>query len=272
MTVYEIRDAATDEKKLLGYLFYYEKSKRFFAELLSSIDEWSAPFIFSGLVKKGIYSIDSEWTMKFVRQRIIPSDRQNLGSILKENRLFEYDEYRLLQISGGRCAQDELFLVKCNESDLAAEVCKRLEEKVRDVLPMGDKRVMVFFANGKARVIDIGKMYGEDRRFANVLLKPELFDNVMVSPGGNGIEWGEQRFISAGTLYNSGKRAPIDYNTLLAFVQKRVMDTTEAAALLNCTRQYIGQLSAKGKLRPIKSGSNNSLFLAADIEIESRSW
>lgn len=268
MSIFEIRDGAAKENKLLGYLFYYERSRRFYAELLSDLDEWSAPFIFAGFVKKGIFSIDSEWTMKFVRQRIIPADRQNLGAILKENKLREYDEYRLLQISEGRCAQDELFLVKCNKSDIVPEIQERLTLKVRDVLPMDELRVMVFFMDDNSRVVNIGKMYADDRRFANVFLNPELFQSVKVSPRGNGIEWGEERFVSAEALRNAGEKANISYTALLTFVEKRVIDTTETAGLLGSSRQYIGQLSSKGRLKPIKSGSNNSLFLKCDIERE----
>ena len=83
MIVFEIRNNA-ENRRLLGYLFYYDRSKRFFTELLSDTDEWSAPFIFAGHVKKGEYSIDSVWSKKFVNQRIIPPDRQNLGSILEQ--------------------------------------------------------------------------------------------------------------------------------------------------------------------------------------------
>ena len=266
MVTFEIRDGATNEKRLLGYLFYYERSRRFFAELLEKWDEWAAPFIFSGFVKRGIYSINSEWSMKFVRQRIIPADRQNLGAILRDNHLREYDEYRLLLLSEGRCAQDDLYLVKCTDKDMKPEIQKRFENKVRDVLPMNDKKVTVFFMNDTARIINIGDSYADNRRFANVLRDTELFHNVRVSPGGNGIEWGEERFISAESLLHSGKDADIAYTDMLTFVEKRVVDTTDTAGLLNCTRQYIGQLSSKGKLRPFKSGSNNSLFLKNEIE------
>ena len=92
MIVFEIHNKA-ENRRLLGYLFYYDRSKRFYTELLSDLDEWSAPFIFAGHVKRCEYSIDSVWSKKFVNQRIIPLDRQNLGSILKENGLKTYDEY-----------------------------------------------------------------------------------------------------------------------------------------------------------------------------------
>ena len=45
MIVFEIHDKA-EKNKMLGYLFFFERSRRFFAEVLSELDEWNAPFIF----------------------------------------------------------------------------------------------------------------------------------------------------------------------------------------------------------------------------------
>lgn len=266
MAIFEIKDNGDNEKKLLGYLFYYERSRRFFTELLSSLDEWDAPFIFEGFVKRGQYSIDSEWSMKFVRQRIIPSDRQNLGQILKDNKLPFYDEYKLVQLSEGRCAQDDLNLVRCSYANLADEIKKRFDKKVHDLIPMDNNRIMVFFNDQAARVINIGEMYKEDRRYTNVLKNQKIFRNARVSPGGHGVEWGEERFIPAETLYHAGRESAIRYDDLLAFVTNRLVDTTETAGLLNCSRQYINQLSAEEKLVPVKRGSNNNLFLKCDID------
>lgn len=266
MTVFEIRDSKERADKLLGYLFYYEKSHRFFAEILPEIDEWDAPFIFASFVKRGIYSINSEWSMRFVRQRIVPSDRQNLGAILKANNIKMYDEYKLLQLSEGRCAQDELYLVKCGDEDITIEIRERLDKKVKDVVPMNDHEVMVFFLNDYACTVDVEAIRKDNRLFSKVLSEPETFKNVRVSPGGNGIEWGEERFISAEELSLRGKSSELKYSDLLSFVSDRIVDTTETASILNCTRQYIGQLSSKGKLIPIKSGSNNNLYLKSDIE------
>ena len=156
MIVFEIRDKA-QKGRLLGYLFYYEKSKRFFSELLEDTDEWTCPFIFSGFVKKGNYSIDSIWSGKFVNQRIIPQDRQNLGSILRENGLKEYDEFKLLQLSEGRCAQDELYLVRIQDKDIIPEVQNRLDKKVLDVMALEDYKALVFFRDKKDFVIDVKK-------------------------------------------------------------------------------------------------------------------
>lgn len=256
------------DKYLVGYLFYYERSRRFFAELPEDVDEWKAPFLFSSFVKRNIRSIDSEWSMKFVQQRIIPPDRQNLGDILKANNLSEYDEYKLLQLSEGRCAQDELFLVKISADKLLPEIASRLNRKVRDILPMTDHRATVFFMDDTARIIALKELCASDRRFDHIFRNDDLFRNVRVSPGGNGIEWGEERFLSAERLYPAGSKSPLHYSDLLSYVKKRVIDTTETAELLNCSRQYINQLTKNEKLLPLKSGSNNNLFLKSDPEKE----
>ena len=267
MTVFEIRDKAR-ESSLLGYLFYYERSKRFFAELLSDTDEWTCPFIFADYVRKGIYSIDSVRSGKFAEQRIIPPDRQNLGTILKENGLKEYDEYKLLLLSEGRCAQDELYLMRISEKDIIPEISKRFEGKVLDVMPLGNLKVLVFFTDGRSAVVDVGRLCRDDRLFGNVRRNDEVFRNVRVSPGGNGIEWGEERFIPAEILRATGRESAISYADITGFIQTRLVDTSEAAEILNCSRQYIKQLSDKERLTPLREGANSNLYMRSEIERE----
>jgi hypothetical protein len=50
--------------------------------------------------------------MRWVRERIIPSSRQNIGHILKANHMKRYNEYDMLMLSGGRSCQDEFYLEK----------------------------------------------------------------------------------------------------------------------------------------------------------------
>lgn len=268
MTIFEIRDSSIDSGKLLGFLFYYERSRRFFAELLSEVNEWEAPFIFSGFVKKRQYSIDSEWSMRFVRQRIIPYERQNIGSILKANKLKEYDEYKLLLLSEGRCAQDELYLVKTKPDMLTGEIKERLAKKVSDVIPLPDFKALVFFKDKSVRRIDIEAITAGNRLFANVLKDNNIFSSVKVSPGGNGIEWDSDRFLPAELLHTVGTESQVTYEDMMSFVSSRVIDTTKAASMLGCSRQYINQLVKQGRLNPLLSESNNRLFLLSEIEAE----
>ncbi|MBR2823489.1 MAG: hypothetical protein IKE24_07385 [Clostridia bacterium] len=43
----------------------------------------------------------------WVQQLIVPQDRQNIGQVLKENGLGVYDEFQLLMLTMGRCAQED---------------------------------------------------------------------------------------------------------------------------------------------------------------------
>ena len=267
MIIFEIRDKA-QKGRLLGYLFYYEKSKRFFSELMEDTDEWTCPFILSGFVKKGKYSADSIWSGKFVNQRIIPPDRQNLGSILRDNGLKEYDEFKLLQLSEGRCAQDELYLVRIQDKDVVSEVQERFEKKVLDVMVMEDYRILVFFKDKKSIVLDVNKACGENRLFGNILRNEEVFRNVRVSPGGNGIEWGEERFISADDIREIGKESIISYDDIKGFIKDRLVDSAETAKILNCSRQYVKQLTDKKRLSPIREGANSNIYLKTTLESE----
>ena len=52
MKIYEILDAAN--KLSIGVLLYYEKKKEFVIELQSKVDEWTAPLLFTNLVKNPI--------------------------------------------------------------------------------------------------------------------------------------------------------------------------------------------------------------------------
>ena len=267
MITFEIRNKA-EKGRLLGYLLYYERSKRFYAEIFDGLDEWSAPFIFASCIKKGIYSIDSLWSGKFVAQRIVPPDRQNLGNILKENGIKAYDELKLLQLSEGRCAQDDLYLVRIREKEILPEIQERLHEKVLDVMALRDWKIQVFFRDGLCRVVDIRKLCGDNRLFGNVLRREEVFRSLRVSPGGNGIEWGEERFLSAEMLRKSGMNSDVSYEDMIGFVKTRLVDTAETAKLLNCSRQYVKQLGDQERLMPVREVGNSCIFMMGEIEAE----
>lgn len=268
--IFEIRDAAQplghNRGRLVGYLFYFERSRRFYAEVPCELDEWEAPAMFYGHVKRGIYSIDSKWSMKWVGQRIIPAERQNINEILKENGLKTYDEYKLLCLSEGRCAQDELYIVKIEPEQIITEVQERLQKKVADVLPLPGNRIAVFFKDGNARIIDAGKFLEKQDAFRRVLREAAIFDRVKVAPGGNGIEWDEDRSVMAETLYDAGEPIGIGFDDLVRYAGRRLVDTTEACTLLGVSRQYINQLVKQGRLHPVLSGEKSRVFSRAEIE------
>ncbi|MEE1300865.1 MAG: hypothetical protein UHI93_09995, partial [Acutalibacteraceae bacterium] len=91
MRIFAIRDGNADVPKDLAYLFYYEKDKTFYIELPEGADEWETPLLLSSFVKRGETTVNPYWSKLWVQQRIIPTDRQNIGQVLRDNGLELYD-------------------------------------------------------------------------------------------------------------------------------------------------------------------------------------
>ena len=264
MKIFEIHNDET--KWITGYLFYYEHSARFYTELPRRLDEWKVPAMFYSSVKRGEYSIGHKLSMKWVMQRIIPAERQNIASVLKENHLKEYDEYKLLRLSEGRCAQDDDYITETGVEMLPEEILLRLSKKIKDVIPLSRYRALIFFCDGKARNTDLKALVADDRLFAAVMSDEKLFMRIKLSPGGNGLEWDADRIIPAEQLYNSGTETALGYDDILNFVNLRLLDTSQLSRRLDVSRQYINQLVDKDKLTPVSILTNTQLFSSADIE------
>lgn len=96
--------------KTVAILNYEEKRKEFTIDIPENVTEKEAPFMLSLFLKKGIRHVDSQWSMKWVQSRIVPSSRQNIGEILRANGMDSYDEYKLLLKNKGRSCQDEFYI------------------------------------------------------------------------------------------------------------------------------------------------------------------
>ena len=226
--------------------------------------------LLSSFAKRGEKTMNAYWSKLWVQQRIVPTDRQNLGQILKANGLNEYDEFELLMLGNGRCAQDSCYLVPIEEKIIEVKFRQRYEEKVEDVIPLKGQNLLVFFRNGAVKKCDIRTMKEEDRTFKPILTEEKKFQMVSVQTGGYGVCWGENIFISDHELYLSGTEVPLSMEDFVSFVDCRVVSTSEAAKLLDCSRQNINDLVARGKLKPIKVEQKNKFFLKN--EILQRQW
>ena len=269
MRIFAIKN--DEDKKTLAYLLYYEKEKSFYIELPDGADPWETPLILSSFAKKNITTVNSYWSRMWVEQRIIPSDRQNLGQVLKENNLSEYDEFELLMLSNGRCAQDDLFLEELTESDMPEEILKRFDKKIEDIVPLQNFSLLVFFRNGVIKKCNINEFFDKNKALETFLsLNNEMFQFVQVQPGGYGIRWEENMSISDNELYDCGTEIPLTSADFREFVVHRVINSAEAAELLDCSRQNISDLIKRNKLHPIKSTEKNTLFLKS--EVMKRNW
>lgn len=75
------------------------------------------PAIPGELVKMGIRSIDDKWARRFVKERVVPPDRQNIGMIMRKVGMEYYSEFPLLVYCSGRCCMDDFYLEEIKEKD-----------------------------------------------------------------------------------------------------------------------------------------------------------
>lgn len=270
MRIFAIRDGNADGPKDLAYLFYYEKDKTFYIELPEGADEWETPLLLSSFVKRGETTVNPYWSKLWVQQRIIPTDRQNLGQVLRDNGLELYDEFDLLMLADGRCAQDEYYLTERKETELPAEIRERIAHRVEDVVPLPQYHLLVFFSGGAIQKVDALPLIGDVVPFAPLLRDPSLFETVQVQAGGYGVCWGTTLELSKNDLFESGTPIPLIADDFASFVSRRVITTAEACELLGCSRQNIDDLVRRDKLHPVKAGGRTKLFLRS--EVEQRRW
>lgn len=270
MKIFAIRDESTVNQIDLAYLLYYELEKRFYIELPENADPWETPLLLSSFLKKGDTSVNSYWSKIWVQQRIVPTDRQNLGQVLKDNNLTEYDEFGLLMLSMGRCAQDDYYLVPLEEKQLPRQIQNRFAKLIEDVIPLDNYELLVFFRDGTVKKCSMEERFVNTPAFGVLRKNREFFNAVNLQPGGHGVEWDVNLSVSAASLYRSGEKIPLSVSDFQSFVVHRVVNVAEAAEILGCSRQNIDYLTKTGKLHPIKSSGKSTLYLKS--EVMKRNW
>ncbi|MBS6764515.1 MAG: DUF2442 domain-containing protein [Clostridium sp.] len=270
MKVFAIKDEEDKQLKTLAYLIYYEREKKFYIELPENADPWEVPLLLDSFVRRGEFTVNAFWSKLWVQQRIVPQDRQNLGQILKTNGLETYNEYELLMLGEGRCAQDSYYLVPLCSKVLNEQFHMRYQIKIEDVVPLEGSKLLVFFRNGNVRKCNMKRLLSYNARFASIMKNDELFKKVCIQTGGYGVCWGEHLSVSDKKLYETGESIPLSINDFRSFVSSRTVNTTQASELLECTRQNIEDLVKRGKLHPVKVDAKSKLFLKS--EIQQRLW
>ena len=231
----------------LGYLLYFEYDSNFIIELPEDADEWKTPLLLSSYVKRKRYTIMPDDALLWVKERIVPSSRQNIASILKDNNLKEYDEYKLLMLNEGRCCQDNYYLENCDS--IPSFILQRQKLLIKDFLILENKAILLFFNNDESRICKIDTNY----------------ETVSISAGGYGLLIDENMFIDNRHIYNNSAVSNIKYADFINFVRNNVLDAAEAASLAKCTRQNIKDLKDKEKLNTVKESSKYSLFLRSEV-------
>ena len=261
MKTYEITDI--ERREAIGMLLYYEREKTFIAELKDDLDEWTAPLLFAGLVKKNIYTVPRDLTLAWVRERLIPPGRQNIDAILSRHHLREYDEMKMLELSEGKCSQDPLRIKKTDT--LPDYVLRRMKHNLTDVTVCDNGRLLCFFNDGSVRLFDLRANAGMNDDIAKILSNSELLLSGKVGTGGYFVTFNDSIDIPAALLYDHSAQLPLTMGDFLCFVRNNIRDTAETCRILGCTRQNLAYMQDKGQLNSVKSDVKGNLFLKGDV-------
>ena len=260
MKIFEIYDS--ENTLSIGVLLYYEREKTFIIELQDYLDEWTAPLLFTNLVKSGVYSVPRALSLAWVKERVIPSGRQNIGSILSNHKLKKYDEMKFLEISEGRCSQDNMYIRKLDAIPPFVE--ERMNRNLLDCTPLGSQNILCFFRDNTVKKLSLSELTafaGIDKVLANGL----LFNSCRLGTDGFYITFNNSIDIPAWALYEKGQLIPLEYGDFLFFVNNNIVDTSDSCALLECSRQNLAYMVSQNQLSPVKENVKGNLYLKKDV-------
>lgn len=266
MKSYAIYDKREEQYGIIGYLFYYKKSESFIIELCEELDEWSAPLLFQKFVHDHVYTIPRQISLLWVKERVIPSGRQNIGRILKNHKMTEYNEMSFLKLSGGRCSQDECYIREIAESELPENIQARMRKNVKECFPTKDQQLICLFKDGIVKKADLSRLVGEYPEITYVLKNADLLDGVRTGTGGYSILFQDCIEIPAVKLREIGQTLPLSSEDFEKFVSRNVVDASKTCEMLQCSRQNLSYLVKEEKLHPMIYGAKENLYLRGEIE------
>ena len=266
MKYFEIRSDLKGDDRLYGVIIYDEKLNQYITELPDDLEYKDAPLLLDTVIKKGQRTVGPFITKLWLKERLVPEDRQNIGLILKEAGLDYYDEHQLLVLSDGRCAQDDFYLKPIPAKYMPIDIMNRLQKRIEDFVILSGMRLLVFFHNGETKICDL-------RDFADIYdwiqylpINENYYYSMKPLISGYGVAWDEDRQISCEELYEAGKLQDIKYEDFKLFIEQRTISTTGVCASLDCSRQNVNDLVKRNKLHPVKNLESTKIFLKAEIE------
>lgn len=119
-----IRDGARRKMQPCAFM-RFSQEKGFEIELAPGISPDDVPAFFVPFVKDKQETISPELSLRWIRERIPPSGRQNLGEILNAHNLSEYSELELLRSGRGESSQDSFIVEEIDEESFNSRTLDR---------------------------------------------------------------------------------------------------------------------------------------------------
>ena len=91
-------------------LTYDEDLDQYAVHIPETVDCNELPAILSLLAKQGTRELNDKWARRFVKERVVPPDRQNIRTIMRQLHMKKYSEFPILEYTSGRCCMDDFYL------------------------------------------------------------------------------------------------------------------------------------------------------------------
>lgn len=224
MKIYEIKD----KKYSYAYLFTNDNYTDYYIEINELVDE--QVLFFSMFLSKNKLSINHDWAVRWVEERVIPSSRQNIYSILKDANMSSYNELLLFIKAHGKSSMDNTELKQIKEVDLPENIKNRRSNMIIDYI-FDNNLLFAFFRDNSC------KLYKINNNELNIIdTEPHL------SIFGNEIIFNSKVRYDYDYLLNNGEDIPLKYSTIMKFVNNSLVSNSEASNILNSSRQYLSKL------------------------------
>lgn len=265
MKIYAICNTLRDLNNPVGFLFHYEKQNDFIIELNENLTFKEAPILFQKFVKNSTYVLGKHDSYLWVKERIVPSDRQNIGAILNKAKLTKYDEMSLLKIGKGKSSQDDCYIINISKDLLPKYVLKRQQKNIEHCYYCGDNNIVCTLFDKSVLYLDLKKLCKVNQKVKFILNKDDILQNTYPDCGGYSINIDSIIDIPAIQIRKMSNLMPFTSDLLINFVNNNLVDTSYACEVLKCSRQNLSQKIKENKIVPAKKVKKENLFYYSHI-------
>lgn len=247
----------------VGYLYYYETSDLYLIEVAPGLSLPEVPIFFDSFVRKDRLTVGPMWSRRYVEARVVPPDRQNIRMILQDAGLREYDPFKLLMLSRGRCSQDDCCIVPVREEP--DWIVERKSRWLVQATALSGYRLYLRYRDGTSRIVPMQEPLQKERSLAILLQRREDFERVRLLGGGRVLWWGGDRYYPGADLYDQGTLMAESGDDLERILQAELVDVSDLCRQEQVSRQYVNKLLQDHGILPFKRCGRTNLYLASQV-------
>ena len=132
-----------------------------------------------------------------------------------------------------------------------------MSHRIRNVIPIGKKKIQAVFQNGEEKQYDISQLYDDFPQFKKLETEKDLYKQVQVDVGGLGISWNDDLDLDAEEIWECGVLTGKQYS--LTTMQSLAVSLTEARESKSLTQKQLSEMTgiAQGDISKIENEKAN---------------